>query len=37
MTDEEMAENEYKQLCEYTDKGAVNVLKQIDDCISLLK
>lgn len=37
MTDEEMAEAEYKQLCDYTDQGYVNVLKQIDDCLSLLR
>lgn len=37
MTDEEMAEAEYKQLCDHTDQGYVNVLKQIDDCLSLLR
>lgn len=37
MTDEEMAEAEYKQLCDHTDQGYVNVLRQIDDCLSLLR
>lgn len=37
MIDEEMAKTKYKQLCDYTDQGYVNVLKQIDDCLSFLR
>ena len=35
--DETLAVLAHEQPCEYTDKGAANVLRKIDDCLSLLR